>query len=152
MLDLLQRFQPLLRKYAALLHGYDDAYEELECAFIELIHKTDWSKFHCRNDGAYVNYIALSVRHQYIAMSKQMRASRVYAFSSYSEDEEYHITTLLSVSDDYENLVQQDLKALLTIKEFEVLCWTCLQGFSSAQVARATGESRQNINQKNNAP
>lgn len=43
MLELINRFQPLLKKYARKLR-YDDAYEDCQLFYIELIKKMDYVK------------------------------------------------------------------------------------------------------------
>lgn len=145
MLELIHRFQPLLKKYASLLQ-IEDAYEELQYAFIVLIKKTDWNKLFNSNDGAYVNYFNKSIYRQYLALQKK---TSVYEknFSSYSENGEVYINSLISVEDQYNTLIIQELKSILTYKEFQVIYWTCLKGFSAALVAKRYGQSRQNINQ-----
>ena len=53
MQELIDRFQPLLRKYARKL-GYDDAYEDCLLFFIELIKNMDLKRLKDRKDQAAV--------------------------------------------------------------------------------------------------
>lgn len=60
MMELINRFQPLLRKYARKL-GYDDAYEDCLLFFIELVKAIDLKRLSARKDQAVVSYIKVSV-------------------------------------------------------------------------------------------
>ena len=65
-LQIVQRFQPLLKKYAALLK-YEDAYSDLQLYLLELLHSGKLTKLQRKDDGTLVKYIESSIRHQYIS-------------------------------------------------------------------------------------
>ena len=56
-LEIIERFKPLLRKYARLLRT-EDADDELQLELLKVIYETSWDKLNLQNEGAYVNYIA----------------------------------------------------------------------------------------------
>ena len=58
--DMVKIFNPLLKRYARILK-YEDAYEDLQLAFIEIILKINLEKFINNSDGAIVNYINRSI-------------------------------------------------------------------------------------------
>ena len=61
-LQIVQRFQPLLKKYAALLK-YEDAYSDLQLYLLELLHSGKLTKLQRKDDGTLVKYIESSIRH-----------------------------------------------------------------------------------------
>lgn len=64
MLELIDRFQPLLRKYARKM-GYDDAYEDCRLFFIELIQNINLKRIHEQKEQRTVSYIKVSVTNFY---------------------------------------------------------------------------------------
>ena len=64
MLELINRFQPLLKKYAKKL-GYEDAYEDFLLFFIELVKTIDLKKLNTLKDQTVAAYIKVSVTHFY---------------------------------------------------------------------------------------
>lgn len=64
MLELINRFQPLLKKYAKKLR-YDDAYEDCLLFFIELVKTMDLKKLNTMRDQSIAAYIKVSVAHFY---------------------------------------------------------------------------------------
>mgnify|MGYP001635075674 CR=1 FL=1 len=67
-LQIVQRFQPLLKKYAALLK-YENAYSDLQLYLLELLHSGKLTKLQRKDDGTLVKYIESSIRHQYISLN-----------------------------------------------------------------------------------
>ncbi len=72
-LQIVQRFQPLLKKYAALLK-YEDAYSDLQLYLLELLHSGKLTKLQRKDDGTLVKYIESSIRHQYISLNSRKNA------------------------------------------------------------------------------
>ena len=80
MLLLIEKFSPLLQKYARKLNN-EDAESELTLAFIELITAFNLEKMQCSSDGAVVNYISHSIHHSYIKLLKRAIAYKVETVS-----------------------------------------------------------------------
>lgn len=88
-LELLSRFDKLLKKYANML-GYDDAFEELRLFFLELIYTLPSRSVSDKGDGCIVKYISNAVRNHYIYLSKQHGELPVL-LSEVSEEQRVHI-------------------------------------------------------------
>lgn len=66
LLALIDKFNPLLKKYAhKLYYEYDDAYSDMLLAFISLIHNTAIVSVCSQGDGYIVNYIQKSMHHAF---------------------------------------------------------------------------------------
>lgn len=70
-LNLIERFAPLLNKYARKLEP-EDGFYDLQLEFLELILHLDCDKVNMQNDGALVNYLAHSIYHSYIKLLKRV--------------------------------------------------------------------------------
>jgi len=77
-LNLLDCFNPILRKYAYLL-SYDDAYADLRCEFIGLIRSFPVGNYF-ENNGAVIGYIQKSIFHSYIRLSKKKAVDKAATF------------------------------------------------------------------------
>ncbi len=71
MLELINRFQPLLKKYAKKLR-YDDAYEDCLLFFIELVKTMDLKKLNTMQDQSIAAYIKVSVTHFYSKKTRRI--------------------------------------------------------------------------------
>lgn len=142
---IIEKFDPILRKYASLLYRCNDPYEELRCHLIRLIKETPWEDIKIKNEGAYTNYIVHSLHNAYLCKVKTPPLES--NLSSFTEDQEYKILSSMSVSDNYDDLLKEELKDVLSKREFEIVYWTCLQGMPSAWLAKRLNVSRQYINQ-----
>ena len=61
MLEMIERFKPLLKKYAAKLK-YEDAYDDILLYFIERIKNFNLEKQICRNDEAVASYMKVCIK------------------------------------------------------------------------------------------
>lgn len=59
-LQIVQRFQPLLKKHAALLK-YEDAYSDLQLYLLELLHSGKLTKLQRKDDGTLVKWLQCAV-------------------------------------------------------------------------------------------
>lgn len=142
---IIKKFNPILRKYASLLYRYDDPYEELRCHLIQLIKDTSWNDMKVKHEGAYTNYIVHALYNAYLAKVKKPHLE--CNLSSFTEEQEFKILSSISTDDNYDALLREELKELLSKREFEIVYWTCLQGMPSAWLAKRLNVSRQYINQ-----
>ena len=83
-LKLIDKFNPLLKKYAYLLK-YEDALQDLIIFFIDLLYKIPDSLLQNYNEGKIVVYIEKSVKHQYVYMSKKICRSNKTTCNSETE-------------------------------------------------------------------
>ena len=150
-LELIKQFKPLLKKYAFLLK-YEDAYEDLLLFFIELLSKMSNSNISHKNDGEIVQYIATSIRNQYIKLSKveKGRKYKVIEFSELSDGQMFYVES----SNSYlmENSIDEMLprNKTLTNWEYKVIMNILVCGISISDLAQTTKKSRQAVNQAKN--
>lgn len=144
MLQLIARFQPLLRKYARILN-YEDSYNDLVVLFIESIHNTKIEKVKNKNEGAIVNYIAKSIFHSYCKLVGQAVAQRVTPCSL-----EDMSNRQLYASAAYHSPMHQALDfphGLLSPREEHILKLIYEKDLSVAEIAQKYHISRQAVNQ-----
>ena len=149
-LDLIRTFSPLLKKYARLLNT-EDAYEDLQCFFIDFIKNTNTCGLNSSSNGAIINYISKMIYHQYIALSKvnRKRQATVY-IQDMNEYDTMQYDSRCGEYDEYRRLLIYDLKRTLTTKEFSVIYALIFKELSVAEVAEKQGISRQAVNQMKN--
>jgi len=145
---LLLKFNPLIIKYSRKLF-WEDAYQDLILDFIELIHHLPLDTLRSTEDGHLVNYIARSIRHAYI---KQLNHYFNQPKVTTSTDDATEAMKLHSMSyeDRREAVAFCDLLdgcPALTEMERNILTDLYYWGYSSAEIARKQGTSRQNVNQ-----
>mgnify|MGYP000009507874 CR=1 FL=1 len=109
-LQIVQRFQPLLKKYAALLK-YEDAYSDLQLYLLELLHSGKLTKLQRKDDGTLVKYIESSIRHQYISLNSRKNAVDNSVIASVDEIDFDQMS--LSSNDEYPELLISDLHSVL---------------------------------------
>lgn len=149
-IGMVERFNPLLKKYARRLY-YEDAYYDLLADFIELLLNIDLEKIRIKEDGGMVSYIAKSIHSCYIKrLNERMQACNVVVYSNLSEKESYYIEVLTATNDTYINIDLDFLKKTLTLQEFHVIKRLYYDGYSVMEIAKTLGVSRQAVNQMKN--
>lgn len=71
-LAFLEKFSPLLKKYAYFLQT-EDALQELQCFLLAFVKNLHLNKLTSSTDGAIISYINKTIYHHYIALSKGNR-------------------------------------------------------------------------------
>lgn len=147
MQELINRFQPLLRKYARKL-GYDDAYEDCLLFFIELIKNMNLQRLKDRNDQAAVAYIRVSVVNFYKKrICKIIEEEREIAFSELTDEQRYYIEVRTARQDEVNVFTELGIDKFLSKEELMVIYLVYAQGYTTAEIARKKHKSRQTINQ-----
>ncbi len=143
-LDLIDKFTPLLKKYARELKT-EDAYYDLQAEFLELILCIDCNKLRETSDGAMVQYLSQSIYHAYIKLRRHLIDNKVPTISA----DELTDSILYQNSIIYENHCNLfDIPhTLLTPQEANIFYQICILGHSSAELARKNKISRQAVNQ-----
>ena len=59
-LELINKFKPLLKKYAYMLHQ-EDSYEDLQCYLLDLLKEIRQNDLHTTDDGAIISYIVTHI-------------------------------------------------------------------------------------------
>ncbi|RKI79750.1 sigma-70 family RNA polymerase sigma factor [bacterium 1xD42-87] len=147
MLELINRFQPLLKKYAKKLR-YDDAYEDCLLFFIELVKTMDLKKLNTMRDQSIAAYIKVSVAHFY---SKKTRGiyekEREIAFSDLTEEQRYYVETKTAKQDEQNIFTELGVDKFLNPNEKSILYLVYARGYTIAEIARKYHKSRQTVNQ-----
>lgn len=116
-LVLIEKFNPLLRKYAYKLF-YDDAYSDLLVDFIELLHNIQLDHLRDISEGSLVPYICTSVRSSYIKRSIAInKLHNLMLYSDLNDDKLYCIEAASAVSDTYFKYELPDVDQILTKSE-----------------------------------
>lgn len=147
MLKLVDKFKPLLRKYALKLKD-DDAYYDLLADFLELVKSIPVKRMRNCSDGAYVTYVQKAIYNSYIKRSIQSQKDQMIIFySDMSEGERYHMEERLSACDDYADIRKGMFCKVLTETERKVVEMIFFEGYPAPKIAAVCGISRQAVNQ-----
>lgn len=129
LLKVIEKFQPLLRKYAHNLN-YEDAYSDLMCNLIETCKSFDMNNIRTPTQATLVVYIKTCVINSYKALlrNKLKEKSNLIYFISPSKDSECSNDNyidfwdkLASVEDEHLKLEHDFLLSILTKYEAEVV-------------------------------
>ena len=146
-LKLIEKFNPLLKKYAYKL-CYEDAYNDLLIDFIELLHNIQIDRIYNKSEGGMVSYICTSVHSSYVKRLREIKQLQNFLlYSDLSDSELYYIEVLSSTCDTYPNLDFDSLQKLLTNSEITVIKMIYYIGYTVAETAAFCGVSRQAVNQ-----
>jgi len=149
MLMLVDKFLPLLKKYAGILK-VEDSYEMLLLNFIEVILSLDLQKLQSNSDGVLVNYFAKATFYSFLSHRKKYikESGHTMLYDGLSDAQKHCIQKKLVFYDDLFEVEYDDLfSAVLTDRERTVITSIFVDGNSVAYIAEQFGVSRQNINQ-----
>lgn len=148
-LEFLKLFGKLLRKYARLLE-YEDAYEDLQLFLIELLHMMKEKDIGSKDDRYIVKYIAVSVKNQYIAMSKSLKELNVTSFSDISDEQMVYVEQLAAKDDKNDISIYYPSDCKLSEREKLILELFFTREYSIEEISHHLGISRQAVNQSKN--
>lgn len=63
-LELVEKFKPLIKRYAFFLHR-EDSFEDLQCFLLSMLKTWDTSRLSSTDDATVTRYIANSVKNEY---------------------------------------------------------------------------------------
>ncbi len=144
-MELVERFKPLLKKYAYHLH-YEDSFEDLRMEFLQALKNIKLEYFQTRHDCVFICYIQKVIYHAYLKRLNHTNTSFIL-YSALSDAQKHHIDHETSLQDCYNDLLSSDLKRILSQKEYQVIVQHVIHGYSISTIAKATYTSRQAINQ-----
>lgn len=148
-LELLKLFDNLLKKYARLLR-YEDAYEDLQLFLIELLHTIKEKDIGSKSDGYIVKYIAVSIKNQYIAMSKRLKELKTTAFSDISDEQMVYVEQLAAKDNKNDISIYYPSNGKLSDREKLILELFFTKQYSIEEISYYLGISRQAVNQAKN--
>lgn len=149
-LELIEKFNPLLKKYAFRLF-YDDAYNDLLADFVELLRNIKMENVHSKNEGSMVSYINKSIQSSYIKESVAVKKFRRFIpESEFKEEELYSLEAASAINDTYFAYEFPGIEKVLTKSETDVVKMIYLNGYSVCEAAQRLGTSRQAVNQMKN--
>lgn len=91
LVKLIERFGPLLNKYAKKL-STEDAYADLQLKFIEMILQFNPNTMRSSDDPYILSYLSRSMHNHYILLSKQKQSNNlVFPISSMGKADEYNV-------------------------------------------------------------
>lgn len=144
LLEMLGKFKPLLLKYSFKLY-YEDAYNDLQLAFIEIIFAIPINRFSelPENEPQIIAYLSKSLYTRYIQLSK--KDQDLGKCLSFGDEEllDYFETTY---GDDVD--LSEDVKkymSYLTPMQQNVILNIYYKGYNDAEIARKLGISRQAV-------
>ena len=142
----LEKFSPLLKKYAYFLQT-EDALQELQCFLLAFIKNLHLNKLTSSTDGAIISYINKTIYHHYIALSKAKRHQLpTVSIESQTDYDPLQFDTAFSKSDTYNNLLLLDLKRALSTEEYHIIYDHYFRQYSIQEIAARDNKSRQAIN------
>lgn len=146
-LELLSRFQPLMRKYARKL-DYEDSYEDIILYFIQMIKKMNLNKLTSPNDEVIVSYINVCIKNFYNKrVSRMIEAKKEIVLSALTEEQLYYAEVQTAKTDEENIFVEFAMKGLLNENEARVIHLVYVEGYSIAEIARVWKRTRQSVNQ-----
>lgn len=136
-LDLIEKFKPLVNKYAR--NSVDDDIEnELNLFLIELVRKIPIEKEIFREDKYIIGYIQTSLKHKYIEINKKN-----YYKNKVDIDK---ILTLGNECNDIESIFIKNMLENLTLKEKKIIILRFYKRYSDNEIADMFNISRQAVN------
>lgn len=145
LLEVVKRFQPLLKKYARKLK-YEDAMQDLLETFLLMLPMINIKKN--KNEGQLVNYVAKVIYHQFIKLAKHNNQYNFVEIDYDEEKNEYDIGR--SQVDHYDEIdILNELKKL-DEQQRQIIYLHFFIGYTIQEIADIIGVSRQAVNKKKN--
>ena len=147
MVELIQKFSDLFKKYARKLN-YEDAYQDIVVFFIEIIKSFKLEKLQCKKDEIIVSYINVSIINFYKkSIGKLITVGKEIVLSDLSEEQAYYVDVQMAKEDAKDIFMELGMKNVLNENEYRVIYLIYSQGYTTAEIARTSNKSRQAVNQ-----
>lgn len=145
-LALVQKFNPLLKKYAKEL-SYEDALNDLTLDFLELLHNINLDRIRIREEKGIVAYVSSAVHSYYIKrLSTVIEQQNIRTFSELSEDEQHYVESISGSDNSFAESEFRSILATLTILESQVITSLYYAGYTVTETAEKQKVSRQAVN------
>lgn len=151
MLKMVNKFQPLILKNSKKLY-YEDAYEDVQTRFIEIIQNIKLEKFKHVNDPYILKYLKISVQNSCIQLSKSRASFKTIPLFSYVDNTGDNFSSLwsnknLSHIDEYPHIKLDILRKILTPYEYNIINFFYFQQFQVQEIAKYFHKSSSAISQ-----
>lgn len=144
---MIEKFKPLLKKYAYMLY-YEDAYNDLLVDFIELIHDINLDHIHDKGEGKMVSYIYKSINSSFIKkLTALKKLHNCILYSELSEPQLYNVNIISATNDEYFMYELPGISLILTETEYLIVKMIYCSGYTVTELSFAFGISRQAVNQ-----
>ncbi|MFG6322132.1 MAG: hypothetical protein K1W41_11515 [Lachnospiraceae bacterium] len=148
MLCLIEKFQPLMVKYARKL-DYEDAYNDIVLYFIRLIKSINLKNLTDTSDRVIVSYINRSITNFYNKkIPKLISRPREIMMSELTEEQQYYIEVATAREDETDIVSEFGLEHMLTAGEQQLIYEVYVEGHSVADLAKKQNRTRQAVNQQ----
>ncbi len=148
MLALIERFKPLMVKYARKLN-YEDAYNDIVLCFITLIKSQNLCKLVSKADNIIVTYINHSIINFYNKkIPKIISRKNEVVMSELTEEQQYFIEVKTAQENEIDIINEYGLTQLLTESEQLLIYQVYVEGYTISELARCQNRTRQAVNQQ----
>ncbi len=148
MLLLIEKFRPLMVKYARKLN-YEDAYDDVMLYFIKLVKSIKLDKLTDQTDKIIISYINKSITNFYHKKIPQIVSrQKEVIMSELTEEQQYYIEVKTAQTDEINILDEYGLGHLLTEAERKLIYQVYVEGHSVAELAKYQNRTRQAVNQQ----
>ncbi|MDE6362998.1 MAG: hypothetical protein K2L86_01830 [Lachnospiraceae bacterium] len=148
MLALIEKFNPLMVKYARKLN-YEDAYNDIVLCFINLIKSQNLRNLTDKADNVIVTYINHSIINYYNKkIPKLISQKNEVVMSDLSEEQQYIIEAVTAHENETDIVNEYGLANLLTEGEQQLIYQVYVEGHTIAELARYQNRTRQAVNQQ----
>lgn len=145
-LALVQKFNPLLKRYARKL-SYEDALSDLVLDFLELLYNINLDGIRIGDERGVVAYVSSAVHSFYIKrLSAVIHQLNIQSFSDLSEDEQFYVESISRVDDSLAESEFRFILSTLTELESQVITSLYYSGYSVTEIAQKQKVSRQAVN------
>lgn len=143
MLEIIEKFRPLIHKYFRKSYYNEDVKSALELKLIEIV-KLKLNKLREQNEGTLINYIASSLYHQYLEIANNTKSEIV------CEDDILGLfgsNRLLSEKNIEDTILFESLKTILTKREFDCVYYIVFMGYTAEELSKKWSITKQACNQ-----
>ena len=148
LITLIEKFQPLLRKYASYLK-YEDAYDDLLIDFIEFTKKFKADSIINKDDYTLISYIRKTIHNSYLKKSKiNAHYKKMHQlFNELSEEQELLLECITDEFDLNSEIEDDFFQEYLTEFEFSILKLIFYHDYKVQEISKLKNISRQAVNQ-----
>lgn len=147
-LEIIKKFNPVLRKYAYYL-SKEGAYSDLVVDFLDLLRTMNLDKIVDTSDGSMVKYIRRCINNCFNKrMAKLIKEKAEITFSELDDDEKNFVQSIKADNDGCDNFRLMLEDDFLLPQDAELISLIYLYGYSVNEIARMKRVSRQAVNQR----